>query len=135
MTLEDLKIKNMSKSAKGNAEEYGKNVKAKSGLNREILFQGWGVFANMLKYKCYWNGSEFELVNPRMTSRRCSQCLFESKDNRKGKVFLCLSCGHKEDADVNASKNIDRAGRARRACGDAPIGVICEAGTSSLALS
>ena len=135
VTLEDLKIKNMSKSAKGNAEEYGKNVKAKSGLNREILFQGWGVFANMLKYKCYWNGSEFELVNPRMTSRRCSQCLFESKDNRKGKVFLCLSCGHKEDADVNASKNIDRAGRARRACGDAPIGVICEAGTSSSAWS
>lgn len=135
VTLEDLKIKNMSKSAKGDAENHGKNVKAKSGLNREILFQGWGIFAEMLKYKCHWNGSKFELVNPKMTSRRCSQCLFESKDNRKGKVFLCLSCGHKEDADVNASKNINRAGLARRACGDAPIGVICEAGTSSLALS
>ena len=135
VTLEDLKIKNMSKSAKGDAEEHGRNVKAKAGLNREILFQGWGIFAEMLKYKCQWNGSEFELVNPRMTSRRCSQCLFESKDNRKGKVFLCLSCGYKEDADVNAAKNINMAGRAQRACGDAPVGVVCEAGTSSLALS
>jgi len=65
-------------------------------------------------------------VNPQMTSRRCSQCLFESKDNREGNVFLCLDCGHKEDTDVNASENIDRTGRARRAYGDAPIGVVCE---------
>lgn len=132
VVLEDLKIKNMSKSAKGDAENHGKNVKAKSGLNREILFQGWGIFAEMLRYKCHWNGSEFQLVNPKMTSRRCSECLFESRDNRKGKVFLCLNCGHKEDADVNAAKNIDRAGRAQRACGDANISSICEAGTSSL---
>ena len=132
VVLEDLKIKNMSKSAQGDAENHGKNVKAKSGLNREILFQGWGIFAEMLRYKCHWNGSEFQLVNPKMTSRRCSECLFESRDNRKGKVFLCLNCGHKEDADVNAAKNIDRAGRAQRACGDANISSICEAGTSSL---
>ena len=89
----------------------------------------------MLKYKCHWNGAQFELVEPKMTSRRCSECLFESKENRKGKVFLCLSCGYQEDADVNASKNIDRAGRARRACGDVPVGAIWESGTSSLALS
>lgn len=134
VSLEDLKIKNMSKSAKGTVEEPGKQVSAKSGLNREILFQGWGQFAEMLKYKCEWNGSHFELVNPRMTSHRCSQCFFESKENRRGKQFLCLNCGHTEDADVNASRNIDRAGRAQRACGDVPIGAVSEAGTSHLAL-
>ena len=53
----------------------------------------------------------------------------------KGKVFLCISCGYKEDTYLNASKNIDRAGRAQKACGGAAIGVICEAGTSGLAFS
>jgi putative transposase len=133
VTLENLKIKNMSKSAKGNAESHGRNVKAKSGLNREILFQGWGLFAAMLEYKTFWNGGSFELVNPKMTSRRCSECLFESKDNRKGKLFLCLSCGHKEDADINAAKNINRAGQAQRDCGAIAVKRGYEAITSSCA--
>jgi putative transposase len=134
VTLEDLKIKNMSKSARGTVEDPGRNVKAKSGLNREILFQGWGLFAEMLRYKCHWNGSVFTLVKTHMTSRRCSECLFECKENRRGKVFLFLNCGHKEDADTNASKNINRAGLARRACGDMAVGLIDEARTSNLVL-
>jgi putative transposase len=51
VSLEDLKIKNMSKTAKGTLEKKGRNVKAKSGLNREILFQGRVIFALQLKYK------------------------------------------------------------------------------------
>jgi len=123
----------MSKSASKSVKNPGKNVAAKSGLNREILFQGWGIFAGQLKYKTLWNGGEFELVNPRMTSRRCSCCLFESKDNRKDKCFKCLSCGYEEDADVNAAKNINRAGRAQRDCGDSIMRSVCEAVTSSCA--
>jgi len=45
VVLEDLKVKNMSASAKGNSECPGKNVKAKSGLNKAILDQGWSMFA------------------------------------------------------------------------------------------
>ena len=52
VTLEDLKINNMSKSAKSNAEKHAKNLTVKSGLNRRILFQGFGIFAGMLKFKC-----------------------------------------------------------------------------------
>ena len=37
VVLEDLAIKNMTKSAKGTRASPGKNVKAKSGLNRVIL--------------------------------------------------------------------------------------------------
>ena len=42
--IEDLQVSNMSKSAKGTAEEHGKNVKQKSGLNRAILDQSWFEF-------------------------------------------------------------------------------------------
>jgi IS605 OrfB family transposase len=54
--IEDLKIANMSKSAKGTIESKGKNVKAKSGLNKAILDQSWHEFARQLEYKSAWNG-------------------------------------------------------------------------------
>ena len=133
VALEDLKIKNMSKSAKGGLESPGRNVKAKSGLNREILFQGWGMFATMLDYKCHRSGGHLELVDPKMTSQRCSVCLYQAKENRKRKVFKCLNCGHESDADKNAAKNIVRAGRARRDCGEVAAGQLREAVTSSFA--
>lgn len=117
VSLEDLKIKNMSKSAKGTLLDPGKNVSAKSGLNREILFQGWGIFATQLTYKCEWNGGYLKLVSPKATSTRCSRCLYSDKKNRKNKKFLCLNCGYAEDADLNAAKNIDRVGRTQRDSG------------------
>lgn len=115
VSLEDLKIKNMSKSAKGTLEKKGKNVKAKSGLNREILFQGWGIFELQLRYKLNWSGGHLELVPAKFTSTKCSKCLYNDKENRKAKFFKCLNCGFEEDADKNASVNIDREGRSR--CG------------------
>jgi putative transposase len=133
ISLENLKIKNMSKSAKGTLESPGRSVRAKSGLNREILFQGWGIFANQLKYKSEWNGGHLELINPKFTSTRCSECLYNDKENRKKKFFECLNCGHTDDADKNASKNIDRAGRAQRDCGGVITRSSFEAVTSRIA--
>ena len=51
VVVEDLKVRNMSKSAKGDITSPGRNVKAKSGLNKAILDQGWGMFVQMLQYK------------------------------------------------------------------------------------
>ena len=130
ISLEDLKIKNMSKSAKGTLDKKGRNVKAKSGLNREILFQGWGIFANQLKYKSEWNGGHLELINPKFTSTRCSECLYNNKLNRSKKKFECLNCNFVEDADKNASKNIDRVGRTQRDCGGVVTRQSAEAITS-----
>ena len=48
VVVEDLQVRAMSKSAKGTVEQPGKNVAAKSGLNRAILDQGWGAFRTML---------------------------------------------------------------------------------------
>jgi len=110
--LEDLKVKNMSASAKGDAEAPGKNVKQKIGLNRSILDQGWSAWAGQVKYKLEWRGGQVVLVNPAYTSQRCSACGHIHPDNRKGEEFRCLACGHTDHADVQAAKNILAAGLA-----------------------
>ena len=102
--VEELKIKNMTKSAKGTEEKPGKNVKAKSGLNRSILKNGWGMFFEMLEYKT--NGNLIK-VSPEYTSQTCNVCGHVSKENRKSQSrFVCEACSHSENADVNAAKNI-----------------------------
>jgi putative transposase len=110
--IEDLKIANMSKSAKGTIENKGKNVKAKSGLNKSILDQGWYEFARQLEYKSSWNGGEVIRVNPRYTSQICSNCGYRDSDNRLSQAkFECKACGYKENADINAAKNILAVGQ------------------------
>jgi len=54
----------MSKLSKGTIENPGKNVKAKSGLNKAILNQGWGEFRCQLEYKMDWNGGMVIAVLP-----------------------------------------------------------------------
>ena len=62
--IEDLQVANMSKSAKGTAEQHGKNVAAKSGLNRAILDQSWFEFRRQLDYKTQWQGGFLVAVPP-----------------------------------------------------------------------
>lgn len=105
--VENLKVKNMSKSASGTIEEPGKMVAQKSGLNRSILRQGWGMFRQFCKYKTKRYGGHLELVNPKNTSRRCSKCGHTSEDNRRNQSdFQCQNCGYEENADKNAANNI-----------------------------
>jgi len=90
---EDLKLKNMTKSAKGNADNHGKNVKQKSGLNRSLLDVGIGRYFEYLDYKSKWQGKEFIQVNPAYTSQTCSCCSHVSKNNRKSRsLFVCENC-------------------------------------------
>ncbi len=42
IAVEDLKIRNMTRSASGTLEAPGRNVRQKAGLNRGILANGWG---------------------------------------------------------------------------------------------
>ena len=107
--VEALKIRNMSKSAKGTLENPGKNVAAKSGLNREILTQTWGLIRQQLAYKAEWAGRRFVEVDPKNTSRMCSQCGVIDQASRDGKLFQCVACGHEADADRNAAVNILRS--------------------------
>ena len=59
-------------------------------------------------------------VDPKYTSQRCSvkSCGHKAKENRENQAkFLCKKCGHEENADINAAKNILAAGRAVYVCG------------------
>jgi putative transposase len=122
--VEDLKIINMSKSAKGDMESPGKNIKAKSGLNRVILEQAWGEFVRQLEYKCQWQGNDVIKIDPKYTSQKCSGCGFTHKDNRKTQeLFKCLVCGLELNADLNAALNILAAGLVAIACGESALAV------------
>jgi putative transposase len=91
-------------------------LKAKAGLNRVILDNGFGEIRRQLEYKCRWYGSELVAVNPAYTSQRCSECGHTEVGNRPFQaVFHCLKRGHKENADRNAAKNTLSAGLAVRA--------------------
>jgi putative transposase len=120
IAIEDLKVANMSASARGTAAAPGKNVKAKAGLNRSILDQGWSEFRRQLEYKLEANGGQLIAVNPAYTSQTCSACGHCEKGNRQSQtLFACVACGHTEHADINAAKNILAAGLAASACGEA----------------
>lgn len=124
IVLEALKTSNMMKSARGTIEDPGKNVKAKSGLNRSIADEAWNLFEQLLAYKMSWRGGRVAYVDPRYTSQQCSMCKHTSKNNRKSQSnFTCMRCGYKANADLNASKNIlnrylEAAGHAVIACGE-----------------
>ncbi|WP_454692572.1 RNA-guided endonuclease InsQ/TnpB family protein [Achromobacter aloeverae] len=117
--IEDLQVKNMSRSAAGTAEAPGRNVKAKSGLNKAILAQGWFEFRRQLEYKLAWNGGMLIAVPPQNTSRTCPCCGHVSADNRKTQAqFKCVQCDHEANADEVGAINVLRAGHARLACGE-----------------
>jgi putative transposase len=119
IAMEGLKVKNMSKSAKGTIDEPGTNVAAKTGLNKSITDQGWYEFQRQLTYKQQWLGGKVVLVNPINTSRKCSRCNHVAAKNRQSQaLFQCQSCDYQENADLNAAKNILAAGHVVRACGD-----------------
>ena len=113
IACEDLKVANMSKSASGTKEKKGRHVKAKSGLNKSILDQGWGMMVNMLEYKQQWQGGLLIKVNPRYTSQTCFECKHIAKENRRTQAnFECVKCTYIANADVNAARNILAAGHA-----------------------
>jgi len=115
--IEDLQVKNMSRSASGTVENPGRNTRAKSGLNKSILDQGWGEFRRQLEYKLAWSGGYLVSVPPANTSRTCSCCGHVAAENRTSQArFACLACGHEAHADLVGAINILRAGHARIAC-------------------
>ena len=119
IAIEDLQVRNMSKSAKGNSEQHGKQVKQKSGLNRSILDQGWAEFRRQLEYKADWNGGFVIAVPPQYTSQTCPCCGHVSKDNRQTQAkFECVECGFEENADLVGAINILARGHRVLACGE-----------------
>ena len=101
--VEDLQMTNMTRAAKGTPENPGRNVRAKAGLNREILRSGWGLLVRRLEEKA---PGRVEKIKPHYTSQRCSACGQVDRDSRESQaVFQCTACGFAGHADVNAAIN------------------------------
>lgn len=105
IVVEALKIKNMSRSARGTVDQPGSNVNAKSGLNKSILDQGWYEFRRQLEYKSAWRNGLVVEVAAQYTSQRCSCCQHVARENRQTQEkFACIQCHKKMNAeDVNLS--------------------------------
>ena len=102
--VEDLNIPGMSRSARGTVTQPGRNVRAKAGLNRGILASGWGLLVTRLEQKA---PGRVEKVNPAYTSQTCHACKHIARESRKNQAdFACVACGHRDNADVNAARNI-----------------------------
>src|SRR5699024_2910017 len=81
-----------------------------SGISKDNSFlANWDYFdlQYKIKYKAEREGIEFKKIKPRYTSQRCNECGHIHKENRKDQeIFKCVQCGHKTNADLNASRNI-----------------------------
>ena len=118
LIIEDLRVKNMTASAKGTVENPGRQVRQKAGLNRALLDHAFAEFRRQLEYKARWYGSTVVAISPAYTSQRCSRCGHTEAGNRPSQaVFHCLSCGHAANADHNAACNILAVGSTVTACG------------------
>jgi putative transposase len=117
--IEDLQVRNMSRSAKGNVEQPGRKVAQKAGLNKSILDQGWSELRRQLDYKVNWAGGTLLAVPAHHTSQTCPCCGHVSKDNRLTQAkFLCVDCGYENHADVVGAINILERGHRLLACGE-----------------
>lgn len=108
LIFEDLNVKGMMARCKPKKnEETGKYLKngqaAKSGLNRVIADAAWSEFKEKVKVLAEKSGILLYEINPRCTSQECSCCGYVSPTNRNKEKFLCESCGHIADADVDAA--------------------------------
>jgi putative transposase len=117
--VEDLRIRDMTRSAKGTTEHPGRNVRQKAGLNREIMASGWGLLILRLEDKAL---GRVQRVQPGYTSQRCCACGYTDRRSRKSQAdFRCIACGYTCNADVNAARNI-AAGHAVTARRRLPLG-------------
>ena len=122
IVIEDLKVIDMTQSAKGTVENPGTHVAAKTGLNRSILDQGWGELRRQLTYKQAFRGGDVLAVPAHNTSRKCPSCHHISADNRKTQaIFQCVACGLTENADVVGAINVLARGHRVLACGEAAL--------------
>ena len=112
IVLEDLQVKNMSRSARGTVEGPGPAAwRGRAGLEQGGCWieEGWGhVPASCWSINSSGGAGEVIAVPPRYTSQECPECHHVSKDNRPQQaLFSCVACGYTYHAELVAARNID----------------------------
>ena len=65
----------LTRNARGTLENPGQGVyRLKAAINRSMLEQTWGEFAQLLTYKAEGAGMSLVRVDPAYTSLTCSRC-------------------------------------------------------------
>ena len=82
------------------------NMMKNHHLARSIGEESWGNFTRMLQYKAESAGCVAVAVNPKNTSRTCSQCGNVQDISLSERTFNCEKCGMSKDRDLNAAINI-----------------------------
>jgi putative transposase len=111
VVIEDLKVRQMTKTGRGTVESPGTLVQKQANENRSLLDVSPRMIRTMLEYKAPWFGSRIVVVDPAHTSQCCNVCGSVDAESRISRSrFVCTSCGSIFDADVNAAKNILKLG-------------------------
>ncbi len=97
IAYEDLKIKKMIEDNKFN-------------LQKHITDASWGTFISMLKYKAEDAGIYCIAVNPKNTTKQCSNCGSLVTKSLYERSHKCITCGFETTRDHNAAINIHKLG-------------------------
>ncbi|MDH6108591.1 putative transposase [Kitasatospora sp. MAP12-15] len=82
-------------------------VTAKKDQRYRLHSWAFAQLGGFVEYKARRAGVAVVHVDPRNTSRQCSQCWHTHRSNRVSQSwFACRSCGSVMNADLNASRNI-----------------------------
>ena len=79
-------------------------------LAKHISDASWNSFIQMLSYKAIVSGGQLIKVNPRNTSKTCSNCGAVADIPLKQREYQCGICGFVCHRDINASINILKIG-------------------------
>ncbi len=123
--FEDLHLPAMTRSAKGTVDNPGKRVAQKAGLNRGLLDKALGAILSRTEDKVVCHGHGTLCVPAPGTSITCPECGYTNKANRASRsVFICVACGHKAHADINAAIIIRERGIKLALAGGTPVAAL-----------
>lgn len=110
VSIELIKNENSDLIVVEQLKKMGHKSKAKrllaKSIRRSIGIWNWKYWLMRIEQQCEANRISFRNVSPFYTSQTCPSCNHIDRGNRKGEMFKCLSCGHEDNADINASINI-----------------------------
>jgi IS605 OrfB family transposase len=106
--IKKIKLEDISNVVVENLKsiKYRSKGKIRKQFNNKLQRWVYPYFLNRLGQRCEAVGVQYRKVDPSYTSQTCNLCGFVHKSNRVSEKFKCGSCGHTNDADLNASLNI-----------------------------